>query len=764
MNRLLVFLGLLAVVPEAFATDVWDDPFPGVRHLHRTGASNLNIHAAVVDLCAPGVSVRTTAYAERAQRTSAFATAVGAQLAINADFSCRPVDVAPGSPFPPCLGHVAYVTYGMAMHDGVTWPGTLGLDALLAFGVDRAQMYDNADKQPFESWMREGTSGHFSNVINGAANGYDCPIDPRTAMGLSKDRTKLILVVADGRNTYRGITCREAADLMVELGADRGTGLDSGGSSTMWFAGQGVLNHPSDGTERVVGNHLAIYAPGVGSPSHCAPPPTTINASAALPAVAPFGAPGRFNSIVPVRLFDTRSAGSSANLLTLARDADQRVSAGSTFSVEIAGAFGVPANATAVAANLTATDALAGGFATVWPAGLAKPVASSLNYGVGGAVTNTSLTGLGTQGRISVSPSTPAHFVADLQGYFAPTGAGFVPVAPRRLLDTRSDPGGILKAATPRTIVPAATPQPLAYALNLAVTGSTAGGFVTVYPCGQSVPTSSSINFAAGQTVSAAVLASTGPTGICAQANVDVHLIVDRNGTFEATGGLDFQALAPVRLVDTRDAASPWVGRTTRQTPLPLKLDALAGLPAQTKAVALNVTVTGGVDDGFATIYPCSGGWPGTSNINYRAGQTIANSALVGLGTDGKVCLYSSGRTHVVIDLTGVFFGALPAQPDAGVVQPDASILDPDAGSEPLDAGAGEVPDASIPGGSGGGTGSSGGSGGGTGASGGGKPIDWPSENPAGGGPCGCSGGALGTLSALAALAWLARRRRAARS
>ena len=760
MKRLPFALALWCWAPAAFATDVWDDPFPGVRHLHRTGPSNLNIHAAVVDLCAPGVSVRTTAYAERAQRTSAFATAVGAQLAINADFSCRPVDVGPNSPFPPCQGHVAYVTYGMAMHDGVTWPGTLGLDALMAFGADRAQLYDNAEKQPFESWMREGTSGHFSNVINGAANGYDCPIDPRTAMGLSKDRTKLILVVADGRNSFRGITCREAADLMVELGADRGTGLDSGGSSTMWFAGQGVLNNPSDGTERVVGNHLAIYAPGVGSPSHCVQLPTTLNAGAALPAVAPFGASGRFNPISPVRLFDTRMAGSSANLLTLARDADQRVSGGSTFSVELAGAFGVPANATAVAANLTATDALVGGYATVWPTGLPRPVASTLNYGPGGSVTNTALTGLGTQGRISVSPSGPAHFVADLQGYFAPTGAGFVPGAPRRLLDTRSDPGGILKGTVSRTIIPAAAPLPQAYALNLAVTGSAAPGFVTVYPCGQPVPTSSSINFAAGQTISASVLATMGASGICAQSNTDVHLIVDRNGTFEATGGLDFQAVAPVRLVDTRDAASPWVGRTTKQTPLPLKLDGLAGLPPQTKAVALNVTVTGGVDDGFATIYPCSGGWPGTSNINYRAGQTIANSALVGLGTDGKVCLYSSGRTHVVIDLTGVFFGALPVQPDAGVVQPDASILDPDAGAPDVDAGTvatdggpTDLPDA----------GASGGSGGGSGGAGGGKPYDFPSEHPASGGACGCSGGAVGTLGGLALLAWLSRRRRAAR-
>ncbi len=89
----------------AWAGDTWTTPFPGIRHLHRTAPPKVNINAAVVDLCAPGVSVRHTAFTERAQRTSTFAKSVGAQWAINADFSCRPVDVAPGTPFPPCLGH-----------------------------------------------------------------------------------------------------------------------------------------------------------------------------------------------------------------------------------------------------------------------------------------------------------------------------------------------------------------------------------------------------------------------------------------------------------------------------------------------------------------------------------------------------------------------------------------------------------------------------------------------------------------------------------
>ena len=156
----LFFLTCALSASAASATDTWDAPFPGVRHLHRTGASNLNVHATVVDLCAPGVSVRTTAFDERAQRTSAFATSVGAQLAMNADFSCRPIDVGPNSPFPPCVGRPAYTTYGIAAHAGVQWPYTFALDALLAFGAHRVQIYDDAEDQPFAPWMQEALSGH----------------------------------------------------------------------------------------------------------------------------------------------------------------------------------------------------------------------------------------------------------------------------------------------------------------------------------------------------------------------------------------------------------------------------------------------------------------------------------------------------------------------------------------------------------------------------------------------------------------------------
>lgn len=648
---------LLAAALPAFAADAWDTPFPGVAHLHRTGPSNLNIHATIVDLCAAGVSVRTTAYDERAQRTSAFASSVGAQLAINGDFSCRPVDVGPNSPFPPCKGRAAYTTYGVAAHAGQAWPNTLSLDAMLAFGADRTQIFDDDEDQPIAPWMSEVTSGHFSLVRDGQVLPGDCENDPHTVLGLTKDRQKLILAVVDGRGIWRGATCAEMANLLVELGADRGFALDSGGSTTMWMEGQGVLNHPSDGSERVVGNHLAVFARGSGRPAHCDVPPTVLNPNAPKPTVSAAGALGRFTAVTPVRLFDTRAPGTSTALTGLTRDADGRIAAQSTFGFSAFSGFGVPANATGVTLNLASDDAAGPGFATAWPGQLAFPPVSTVNFAPGAASSNTAALGLDSSQRLSVFTQSATQLIADLQGYFAPAGAGFVPLTPQRVVDTRSDGSQGLEANVPRVLVPPQASAPAAMVLDLVATEPKGPGFVTVYPCGEAVPLASNLNFGAGQTVAASASAKMGASGICAIASVDTHLIVDVMGQFVATGGLSYQAVAPIRLADTRSLASPWIGRTTRNTPLQLSIAALPGLPADTRAVALNVTATDVLDDGFAGIFPCDSGWPGTSNLNFTYGKTVANAVLVGTGATGAVCVYSSGRVHLIVDLTGVFVG-----------------------------------------------------------------------------------------------------------
>ena len=55
------------------------------------------------------------------------------------------------------------------------------------------------------------------------------------------------------------------------------------------------------------------------------------------------------------------------------------------------------------------------------------------------------------------------------------------------------------------------------------------------------------------------------------------------------------------------------------------------------------------------TAYPCGQTRPTTSNLNYVAGQTIANLVVLQLPASGTVCLYTSDETHLVADVNGYF-------------------------------------------------------------------------------------------------------------
>lgn len=75
---------------------------------------------------------------------------------------------------------------------------------------------------------------------------------PRTAVGLSADSATLYLFTIDGRQQgfSAGATLVELARILVAEGANTVYNLDGGGSTTMAVRYEGVLNRPSDGSER----------------------------------------------------------------------------------------------------------------------------------------------------------------------------------------------------------------------------------------------------------------------------------------------------------------------------------------------------------------------------------------------------------------------------------------------------------------------------------------------------------------------------------
>ncbi len=99
----------------------------------------------------------------------------------------------------------------------------------------------------------QGAAERFQNDLVGRKH-------PRSALGTTQDG-EIVLVVVDGRSPLSaGVTLEELANLMIAKGCTRAINLDGGGSSALWVGG-GIVNYPSDGTERPVANALALFAP-----------------------------------------------------------------------------------------------------------------------------------------------------------------------------------------------------------------------------------------------------------------------------------------------------------------------------------------------------------------------------------------------------------------------------------------------------------------------------------------------------------------------
>lgn len=97
--------------------------------------------------------------------------------------------------------------------------------------------------------------------------------EPRTAVGVTQDGTKLLIAAIDGRQPgySQGITLPELADFLITKGAWDAVNLDGGGSTSFVARdaqGQLVTNSPSDGAFRAVANHLGVRVnEAVGGPA-----------------------------------------------------------------------------------------------------------------------------------------------------------------------------------------------------------------------------------------------------------------------------------------------------------------------------------------------------------------------------------------------------------------------------------------------------------------------------------------------------------------
>jgi hypothetical protein len=392
------------------------------------------------------------------------------------------------------------------------------------------------------------------------------------------------------------------------------------------------------------------------------------------PATPPVAGPGgAYNPVVPARILDTRTPlGGHPGALA----------AGQTLTLQVAGAGGAPSGAYAAVMNVTATNSTAASYLTVFPSDGTRPLASNLNWTAGQTATNLVEIRLSATGAVNIfNAYGQADVIADLTGWVSapsatPGSAGLLrPVVPARLLDTRDGTGApkvpvtggnsISLQVTGRGGVPSSGVA--AVVLNLTATNVTAPTYITVWPDGTARPTASNLNPAPGQTIANRVIVKVGSNGKVDLFNAagSADLIADVNGWYTdgsvAMSGGTFVGLTPVRILDTRNltgglGTSLWPARS-----VPVQVAGRGGVPAMTAptpptAVVINVTITGGTAASYLTGWPDGAPQPLASDVNWVAGQTIPNLAVVGLGSDGKLAIYSPyGYTDAIFDVVGYY-------------------------------------------------------------------------------------------------------------
>ncbi|HLJ49266.1 MAG TPA: glycoside hydrolase family 44 protein [Bryobacteraceae bacterium] len=363
--------------------------------------------------------------------------------------------------------------------------------------------------------------------------------------------------------------------------------------------------------------------------------------------IAPSGVgPGlAFYPLSPCRVADTRATSIMTGGSTR------------TFAVQ-ASPCGVPASAQAYAMNVTAVPPGPLTYVSIWAAGSAQPVVSTLNATDGTIVANAAIVPAGANGAINVFVSDTSHVVLDINGYFAPPGMqalAFFPLTPCRVADTRGH-GGI-GAGTSRDFairssscgVPAAA---LAYSLNFTAVPPGPLTYLSAWPSGQAQPYVSTLNSVNGRIVANAAIIPAGSAGaVSVYASDATDLVIDINGYFGPVGNpgaLLFYPLTPCRVADTRSGPPVSSERD-------FQVGGSCGLPGSAGAFSLNMTAVPHGPLGYLTTWPTGLAQPVVSTLNSLNGTIVANAAIVPVGVGGAISVFVSGVADVIIDTNGYF-------------------------------------------------------------------------------------------------------------
>ncbi len=120
--------------------------------------------------------------------------------------------------------------------------------------------------------------------------------------------------------------------------------------------------------------------------------------------------------------------------------------------------------------------------------------------------------------------------------------------------------------------------------------------------------------------------------------------------------------ITPCRIADTRDGTRPpgyGPPPLTAGVPRTFTLTGVCGIADTAQAVSLNITVVNPQGLGYVLIYPQGSSQPVVSTLNFTAGVTVANAAIVPIGTGGGITVAAAvSGTDLLIDTNGYYAAA----------------------------------------------------------------------------------------------------------
>ncbi|MCX6627311.1 MAG: phosphodiester glycosidase family protein [Candidatus Solibacter sp.] len=276
------------------AAETVQHPFRGVTYIERveTAPRALRMHVVKIDLAAPGIAFKLSppggTLETVRQTTLEFLLQEHAQIAINAHYflpwpSSNPEASLVGfaasngtvysgfevpaqsyalTPYAPALNidaenHASIVhrdaanASGTHIAEGVrVWNAVSGSAQIVTGGVKTIPRYDP------EGVLQPGGPNAYSN-----AKSWYAQTNARSAIGISKDGSTLVLFTVDARGGSAGMTVGEVTDVLIQdYGVYEALNLDGGGSTTLAIDGA-IVNVSSDNPKgRSVGSSLAVFA------------------------------------------------------------------------------------------------------------------------------------------------------------------------------------------------------------------------------------------------------------------------------------------------------------------------------------------------------------------------------------------------------------------------------------------------------------------------------------------------------------------------